>query len=58
MKPAADETSYVIYGPKQTWTSQLYLEGLRDAALQLDDPETTSDDQKVAATMRLVWLRS
>ncbi|KAK3550531.1 hypothetical protein QTP70_000024 [Hemibagrus guttatus] len=26
-------TNYVIYGPKQTWTSQLYLEGLRDAAL-------------------------
>lgn len=54
MKPAAGETSYVIYGPKQTWTSQLYLDSLHDAALLLDDPKTTSDDQKVAATMRVV----
>lgn len=54
MKPAADETSYVIYGPKQTWRSQLYLEGLRDAVLLLDDPKATSDDQKVAATMKVV----
>lgn len=54
MNPAADVTSYVIYGPKQTWKSQVYLEGLCDTALLLDDPKSTSDDQKVAAIMRAV----
>lgn len=54
MKPAADEASYIIYGPKQTWTSQLYLEGLHDATFLLDDPQTTSNDQKVTATMKVM----